>query len=65
MKINVHRTVVRAFDGGLDVTMFDPREDPSGRQDVVNTGAIVRLPSTYLGVPACEDVTRMHDGQEI
>jgi len=64
MKINIHRTVVRAFDGRLDVTMFDPREDPSRRQDVVNTGAIVRVPSTYFGIPACENVTRMYGGQE-
>ena len=64
MKINIHRTVIRAFDGGLDITMLDPREDPSRRQDVVDAGAVVRLPSTYLGVPACKDGTCIHGGKE-
>lgn len=53
MEININGTMVRAFEGWLNVTVLDPRKDPSGNQDVVDAGPIVGLSGAYLRIPAC------------
>lgn len=53
MEININGTVVRTFDGWLNIAVLDPRKDPFGSQDVVDAGAIVGLSGAYLHIPAC------------
>lgn len=53
MEININGTVVRTFDGRLNVAVLDPRKDPSSSQDVIDAGAIVGVSGTYLRIPAC------------
>lgn len=41
MKINIDRTMIRASDMRLDVTVLNPGEKTRGHKDVVDAGPIV------------------------
>ena len=53
VKIDEHWTVVRAFDGRLDVAGFDPWYQARCYEHIVDTRAVVRFACADLRVPAC------------
>jgi len=52
MKIDEYGTVVRAFDGWLDVSSLDPREYAWRDEHVIYARAIVGFACADLSIPA-------------